>query len=372
MDKSKERVNVPRCIDDPHYRYTMPILRVKVEGRGKMIKTLLLNLPSVANDVFRSPEYLLKFFGFEFAAPTKIDATERTNVKFIVCGQRDVNELEDALDKFIDGFVLCGECKNPETVLHVKKGSVSFRCKACGSSTKANMAHRLSNYILKNPPKNSDEEQDSRLRPIQTTKGTSAATEDWVVDTSPEAIAARRSELIGASAPELFRGELDSDQETSEPIELFLSPGQDPLELLKNFWNSKPPLETVADKVRAFQKLQGWTDTQMFSLVFGSLFDTNFEKAFADKAKMLSLFVAGPKDEKTLLFCLEKLCQMQPSLIPKTSGILQNFYDQNLLDDDVIFDWFEEPNKKIPAKISREIRTQSKEFVDWLENAPGD
>lgn len=389
MDKSKENyVNVPRRITDPHYRYTMPLLRVKVEGRGKMIKTILLNLREVAKDVYRSPEYLLKFFAFELAASTKIDRTEENNLKYIINGQRHMSELEAALDKFIDNFVLCGKCGNPETLVYIKKGCVFHRCKACGFGTPVSMAHKLSNFIVKNPPAETPD-QKGAPNVIPPTKEKpkpkpDQSNEDWAVDVSPEAVAARRRELVGAAGPEVFQDEekekesgseevagsveeASQESESREPVVLELASGQDPIELLSKFWMSHPPAETIVEQVRTFQKAQGWNDHQMLCLIFGSLFE-NLEKNFAKKAKTLSLFVSGTKDEKVLLFCLERLCIMQASLIPQFSAILQNFYNENLLHDDAIFDWYEEKQtKKIPQKLSREIRSRSKEFVDWLE-----
>jgi len=271
------------------------------------------------------------------------------------------------LDKFIDSFVLCGTCKNPETVLRVKKNSISFRCNACGNSTPVNMSHKLSKFILNNPPK-PQEEADNHIALVDRNLPLPEKQKDdgWSVDTSPEAIAARRHELVGNSGLEVFQQEEGAEH---EPIELVLAPGQDPVPLLKKFWNSGPSLDSVRPKVQELQKSQGWTDRQILSLVFGSLFDSNLEKDFSKKAELMSQFVAGPKDQKALLCCLEKLCKMESSLVPKMSGILQNFYNQNLLEDDTVFDWFEEPNKSIPAELYREIRAKSKEFVDWLQNA---
>jgi len=58
------------------------------------------------------------------------------------------------LDVFIEKFVLCASCKNPETDLIVTKSDFIIRdCKACGQQTKVDMRHKLTTFILKNPPK---------------------------------------------------------------------------------------------------------------------------------------------------------------------------------------------------------------------------
>ena len=57
------------------------------------------------------------------------------------------------MDTFIVKFVLCEECKNPETDLKITKdGHIIRDCKACGQRTNVDLRHKLSGYILKNPP----------------------------------------------------------------------------------------------------------------------------------------------------------------------------------------------------------------------------
>jgi translation initiation factor 5 len=61
------------------------------------------------------------------------------------------------LDAFIDKYVLCASCKNPETELVIKGRSghedVTRDCKACGAHTGVDMRHKLTTFVIKNPPK---------------------------------------------------------------------------------------------------------------------------------------------------------------------------------------------------------------------------
>lgn len=129
----------------------MPILVTKIEGKGNGIKTVVPNMSDVARALSRPPTYPTKFFGSELGAQTSVD---EKNDRYIVNGAHDANRLRELLDAFIDKFVLCGSCKNPETDLIVTKNELIVRdCKACGERTGVDMRHRLSTYILKNPPK---------------------------------------------------------------------------------------------------------------------------------------------------------------------------------------------------------------------------
>ncbi len=92
-----------------------------------------------------------KYFGCELGAQTQFDFK---NERYIVNGSHDAAKLQDMLDGFIKRFVLCEHCDNPETdfKVYAKKGTIISTCKACGHSFQLDMRHRLTTFILKNPP----------------------------------------------------------------------------------------------------------------------------------------------------------------------------------------------------------------------------
>jgi translation initiation factor 5 len=48
-------INIRRDVTDPFYRYKMERLVSKIEGKGNGIKTVVPNLPSVAQSLARPP-----------------------------------------------------------------------------------------------------------------------------------------------------------------------------------------------------------------------------------------------------------------------------------------------------------------------------
>jgi translation initiation factor 5 len=129
----------------------MPVLQTKSEGKGYGIKTVVPNTSDVARALSRPPTYPIKFFGSELGAQIILDGK---NDRYIVKGKHDATRLRDLLYGFIEKFVLCGSCKNPKTDLIITTNEMIVRhCKACGERTGVDMRHRLSTYILKNPPK---------------------------------------------------------------------------------------------------------------------------------------------------------------------------------------------------------------------------
>jgi translation initiation factor 5 len=79
------------------------------------------------------------------------------NDRYIVNGAHQSDRLRELLDAFIEKFVLCPSCKNPETeiIISGKSGheTMTRDCKACGAQTNLDMRHKLIAFILKNPPK---------------------------------------------------------------------------------------------------------------------------------------------------------------------------------------------------------------------------
>ena len=135
---------------DAFYRYKMPKLEAKIEGRGNGIKTNIVNLVDISKCLGRPATYTTKYFGCELGAQTKF---EEDSGLAIVNGAHDGRKLQDMLDGFITRFVLCGKCNNPETVLEItKQQTILKNCKACGAVSKVDMRHKLTTFILKNPP----------------------------------------------------------------------------------------------------------------------------------------------------------------------------------------------------------------------------
>lgn len=148
------KVNIPRQIQDSNYRYQMPLLQQRTEGKGINIHTTLLNLKEVAKSLLTSHEYILKFFGYELALQTN-----EKNSDIWINGEIDKKTVLEVLDKFIDKFILCSRCKLPEMFIrpNSEKNFLEGVCYSCGATTEIDRGHKLSGYILKYPPQNQSE-----------------------------------------------------------------------------------------------------------------------------------------------------------------------------------------------------------------------
>ena len=126
-----EFVNIPRTIEDPNYRYKMPLLQQRIEGKGMNIHTTLLNLKDVAKFLRISHEYILKFFAYELGVQTN-----EKNSDIWINGEISQLDVQKVLDKFIDKFILCSNCKLPEMYLEVTEGDKEKQVLGKGGQSK--------------------------------------------------------------------------------------------------------------------------------------------------------------------------------------------------------------------------------------------
>ncbi|KAJ0986565.1 hypothetical protein J5N97_004921 [Dioscorea zingiberensis] len=96
--------------DDAFYRYKMPKMITKIEGRGNGIKTNIVNMVDIAKALARPASYTTKFFGCELGAQSKFD--EKSGVS-LVNGAHDTAKLAGLLENFIKKYVQCYGCGNP-------------------------------------------------------------------------------------------------------------------------------------------------------------------------------------------------------------------------------------------------------------------
>ncbi|KAL6586783.1 hypothetical protein OROMI_001771 [Orobanche minor] len=146
--------------DDAFYRYKMPRMITKIEGRGNGIKTNVVNMVDIAKALGRSASYTTKYFGCELGAQSKFD--EKTGTSH-VNGAHDTAKLAALLENFIKKFVQCYGCGNPETeIIITKLQMINLKCAACGFISEVDMRDKLTTFIIKNPPESKKGSKDKK------------------------------------------------------------------------------------------------------------------------------------------------------------------------------------------------------------------
>ncbi|CAL8298236.1 unnamed protein product [Arctogadus glacialis] len=377
-------VNVNRSVLDQFYRYKMPRLIAKVEGKGNGIKTVVVNMVDVAKALNRPPTYPTKFFGCELGAQTQFDAK---NDRFIVNGSHEANKLQDMLDGFIRKFVLCPECENPETDLHVnpKKQTIGNSCKACGYRGMLDTRHKLCTFILKNPPEppetgsatvKTDKAKKSRKKDKENGGGEAGKNndidapeavdgddddEDWAEETTEEA-QRRRMEEISDHTKNLTLSE-DLEKTLEERVNLFYMFVKD---------RKEDGSMDMADK-EVLAEAERLDVTAMGPLILTELlFNEDIREQIKKYHRHFLRFCHNNKKAQKYLLggfeCLVKLHQAQ--LLPRVALILKDLYDADLLEEDVIFVWAEKVSKKYVSKeLAKQIHDKAAPFVKWLKEA---
>ncbi|OBZ79199.1 putative eukaryotic translation initiation factor 5 [Grifola frondosa] len=324
-------VNIRRDVDDKFYRYRMPILMTKIEGKGNGIKTVIPNMSD--------------------------------NDRYIVNGAHDATKLRELLDAFIEKFVLCKSCKNPETDLIITKNEEIIRdCKACGERTGVDMRHKLTTFIVKNPPKNpkksktkkattdgrwrreSDDELTRRIKAEAAVLNTETAisNEDWSVDTSAEAVKARVKAVESAMDD-------DSDDDPDSPysqLGRWVEENRDsgPVAIYK-----KAEELGIAKKHNSVQ------------VIVQGLFTDNIAAEIPKYAPLFAKLVTSEKHQKALLGGVERFVGvMHPDLIPLA----------DVLEEDTVKQWGTHVSKKyVDRDTSKKVRKASEPFLKWLDEA---
>lgn len=425
-------VNIRRDVSDPFYRYKMEKIQSKIEGKGNGIKTVIVNLSSVAHSLSRPPNYLIKYFGFELGAQTNIDPSDD---RWIINGAHDASKLQDYLDGFISKFVLCKQCKNPETDVQIKDDTITLDCKACGQRSSVDLRLKLSGFILKHAPKKGKKDKSSkkaerRARKEAEKNGTNGANSDdgspdgsdkaddgdengddadgasdddaltrrinaeakefltepveekeitWTVDTSEAAVKARAEGLPDDLKKQLFinggggaaaAGDDDEDGEGGNTSYSQLGAW------VEASISEKGSVGAV-DNVEIYKKAQELGIEKKYktlTVLAQTLFDENIVKQIEARAPMLKKIGSSDKHEKALLGGTERFIgNDKPELIPALPKILMAYYDNDLASEEVIKAWGSKASKKyVDISVSRKVRKAAQPFITWLENAESD
>lgn len=405
-------INVRRDVQDSFYRYKMPKLVARVEGKGNGIKTLVVNVSDVARSLARPPSYPTKYFGCELGAQVKCeDSTDR----YIVNGAHEPGKLQDLLDGFITKFVLCNECQNPETIIKITSDQVVLKdCKACGKKTDVDMRHKLVAYILKNPPPNAiekkskkekkrkskaegddilDEQSDDDFmtQKIQAEAaeaniaGATSALESWSVDTSADAVARRMKDAgvdeiesrmdrlmqkddgdADSAASPAIRGKAGGNDEDEDN-----EGGADSLEVLATFLESDRA--TSDAQILAKMEETSAKDYKIMATLGESLFTDNILNELEKRSELLETKLEGnQKAQRGFLGGLERLIGVRhpDTLLGKLNAVFVKLYELELVEEEVFKEWGAKASKKYVEKdVSKELRKRAAKFLEWLENA---
>lgn len=105
-------------------RFEVPKAKGHIQGN----KTIITNFNQIVSIFKRDAQQLLKYLQRELATPAEIDGPR------LVLGRKlNATLINSKINQYADEFVLCKECKKPDTQLSKEEKVLMIKCLACGA-----------------------------------------------------------------------------------------------------------------------------------------------------------------------------------------------------------------------------------------------
>lgn len=123
LEEAYEKVK-PIKASEAFDRFEIPKANSQIHGN----KTYVDNFLQICSYIRRQPDHVMKFLSKELAAFSRMESDRLMLNRKIQSGQ-----INEKIRLYIEEFVMCKECKKPDTEL-VKQGDYMFiHCLACGA-----------------------------------------------------------------------------------------------------------------------------------------------------------------------------------------------------------------------------------------------
>jgi len=384
MTESSLQYCIPLAGQKPRYmtlvptdlgsRYKTRQLQIQIQGKSKMIKTVLVNVLDVAKDMQIPPTYVGTFMGYEIGAQSHFDTKKPERQQAYLSGDHEPKLLSKYVEQFINEVLLCPGCGLPETNIYVEKKEVVGKCRACPANSPLSITNpKFKNYILNHPPSQSgnvfaggkaaqsekklkknkkagsdeenrdEEEEDEENKEedaaeverkvkeavIVEKKKNSDDKVEWFSDTSEEARKKRREAMIPDALTEKMVQREKREAEMKKILE-------------------KHPVDTAAldSFKKEFQSNEGEFVALLAAEIFaGKAVDENFIKV---QAPLLKKYCSSDDTELVFLKVLETTAIGKPEMLSNYAKLLHVAYDGEIVDEDSIQAWYSACNS--PAK----------------------
>jgi len=383
-------------VDDPSYRYKMPLVYGKVEGRGNGIKTVIPNVAEVSRSLHRDAGEVTKFFGCELGAQTKND---EKNDRYVVNGSHSDGALQGMIHKYIEAFVLCPECGLPETHYKIKEGCIFHRCAACGAKEMVDMEHKLCTYILaqhkkerkmkkeqakkdkakptepkepKDKKKGSDDEKKvkKKKKPKEgddAKKSSKKSSKKKKKDKDDKPTGFNDEKKLADDVDELS---ITSENEVNDADAIVLA-----ISGVQTFLNDNPNATAaqVAEVVVNQQMSSALKSHDKVHILLRAIITPTFykDKQIQKYASFVEKVTLGnPIMERHLISAIEFICIEKPKNFPV---MLKQLYDEEVLEEEVILTWaFDGRSGYTCEAVDEEkraaLRGEAEPFITWLQD----
>lgn len=372
-------------VDDPSYRYKMPLVFGKVEGRGNGIKTVIPNISEVSLSLHRDAGEVNKFFGCELGAQTTYSVE---NDRAVVNGSHTDNALQSMIHKYIESFVLCPQCGLPETHYKIKDGCIYHKCAACGAKEMVDMGHKLCTYILAQHKKKKKEAskkakdsakdgKDGKKSRKSTKKDKDSKEDDGNKTKKKKKKDKEKEKKKEKVKKDASDNEVSSLVSETDPDDVVDDAGaiQLAVEGVQKFMQDNPNanVSEIAEVVVNQQMSSAVGSHEKVHILMRAIITPSFHKNKEIK-KYASLITKVTLNneimERHLIGAVEFLCIEKPKVFPV---MLKELYDEEALQEDVILQWAamgrsNYTSDAVDEEKRSELRGEAEPFIAWLED----
>ena len=114
----------PVEVDKNFDRWEIPSVKSMIQGN----KTIIDNFLQICSYIRRDCDHVAKFLSKELATFSKIE-----NERLILNRKMSSAQINDKLRLYVNRYVICAECKKPDTELIKENGFKFIHCLACGA-----------------------------------------------------------------------------------------------------------------------------------------------------------------------------------------------------------------------------------------------
>lgn len=113
-----------KVVEGSGERFEMPVVEGFFEGK----KTIITNFFQIVSHLRRDAEHLQKFLLKELATQGQIEGD-----RLILNNKISSKKINPKLEQYVNEFVLCQECKKPDTKIIKESKLTLIHCLACGA-----------------------------------------------------------------------------------------------------------------------------------------------------------------------------------------------------------------------------------------------
>ncbi|ETO14844.1 eukaryotic translation initiation factor 5 [Reticulomyxa filosa] len=365
-----------------------------------------------------------KFFGNENGALSRFDSDRMVG---IVNGAHQASELQKDLKKYINEFILCPQCKLPElqTKVDANKSLLVQKCMSCNWKGKNISPNKTKTYMINNPPdkkkapgggeatkekkKHTTEDKPSTKKLVS-----SAAAKDdendpsWQTDQQDKEIAKRTQEQlellakskrarltkVKGKSTEKEKEKEDEDEspageEATAQTEAASGPAANvtsdtsmdatlggPVDVLRAFFTEcHHSLDEQLDELYRLQLAYGLDDEQKYKVLLDAALNCNDEQTLMESLKehkfLLQQLTLEPADAEQFFRTFEVILarRNQGRLQEFVNEILLCLFDEEIIDEESILNWYEKESERSLIEISESklIKNAGKMFIEWLK-----